>query len=246
MQRLQHLARTSASVVVRRLSAYGDLTSADVALLDTAGSRLARYPNRSELAREGQELRPLILLEGWACRQRVFPDGRRQVVSFFLPGDLIGSILDRDVEASPCSVIALTSIVAAEASSLRRALLEDENGLHAGLALACRAVEKLDQWSLLNHISRLGRQTAYERMAHLLLEFCERLETIGHVHSKSFTMPLTQEVLADALGLSIVHVNRTLQQLRRDGFLELRGAAVVLKDHAALEVIADYRPAQAE
>lgn len=231
----------SAGMVARRFAPLVKLSPADLALLDGTASRLVHYPSRTELLREGEDLRPLLLVEGWACRQRVFPDGRRQVMSFYLPGDLIGSVLDRRAQRSPSSLFTLTPVIAADASALRKALVDDQE-THAGLAQACRLSETFDEMCLLNHVVRLGRQTAYERMAHLLLEICDRLDQVGLVSNRSFTMPMTQEILADALGLSIVHVNRTLQQLRRDGLIELKGPAVVLKDDAALADIADYRP----
>jgi CRP-like cAMP-binding protein len=229
-------------VLVRRLADLGTLSSADVALLLGTGSRLNHVASRSELIRDGEDMSAFFLLEGWLCRQRVFPDGRRQVISFYLPGDVIGSIVDPSPRPSPCSLVALTPVVVADATPVRRALADDRESKHRGLADAGRRAEYLDQCSLMNHIARLGRQTAYERMTHLLLEIRGRLDAVGQVTRNSFTMPLTQEVLADALGLSIVHVNRTLQQLRRDELLELRGPSVVLKDYEALVAIADFRP----
>lgn len=235
------LSSASARMTARRFAPLADLSPADLALLDGAASRLVHLPPRTELLREGEELRPLILVEGWACRQRVFPNGRRQVISFYLPGDLIGSPVEGWARRSPSSLFTLTPVIAAETAGLGKALLEGRQA-HPGLLRACRLAELLDEICLLNHIARLGRQTAYERMAHLLLEIRDRLDQVGLVTDGSFTMPLTQEILADALGLSIVHVNRTLQQLRRDGLIELKGPAVVLKDGAALAAIADYRP----
>ena len=86
---------------------------------------------------------------------------------------------------------------------------------------------------------RLGRQTAYERMAHLLLELHGRLAEIGEARGESFHLPIKQEVLADALGLSLVHVNRTLQQMRRDGLIDMRGAQLTLLNRAVLEAASD-------
>jgi CRP-like cAMP-binding protein len=86
---------------------------------------------------------------------------------------------------------------------------------------------------------RLGRQTAYERMAHLLLELHARLTEIGEARGDSFNLPVKQEVLADALGLSLVHVNRTLQQMRRDRLVDMRGAQMTFLDRGALEAAAD-------
>ncbi len=93
---------------------------------------------------------------------------------------------------------------------------------------------------LVNQVVRLGRQTAYERVAHFLLELRERLAAVDRVQENRFSFPITQEVLADALGLSVVHMNRTMQQLRRDGLVEQRATAITLRDVPALASIADY------
>src|SRR5262249_10318746 len=92
-----------------------------------------------------------------------------------------------------------------------------------------------------------GRLTAYERVAHLLLELFHRLRPVGFTQGNRYLLPLTQEMLADALGLSVVHTNRTLQQLRRDRLIELNSSAVNILQPEALAELADYRqPAPAQ
>ena len=113
-------------------------------------------------------------------------------------------------------MVALTAVVVADAKALETAV-NNNPVLYPGLTLAVRLLSIYETLSLQDQVVRLGRQTAYERMVHLLLELRERLDTVDMVINNVFPMPLTQEVLADALGLSIVHVNRTLQQIRRDG-----------------------------
>jgi CRP-like cAMP-binding protein len=109
-----------------------------------------------------------------------------------------------------------------------------------GLLRAFLAATRLENMRLLDHVVRLGRQTAYERVAHFLLEMQDRLAAVGMGDRQRFPLPLTQELLADALGLSIVHVNRTLQQLRRDNLIEWRAGVVVLLQRELLVQIADY------
>jgi CRP-like cAMP-binding protein len=103
------------------------------------------------------------------------------------------------------------------------------------------AAEILEDALLLDHAVRLGRLTAFERVAHFLLELQQRLEIAGLGDRQRFPLPLTQEILADALGLSIVHVNRTLQQLRRTGLIELRSGVAILVQPDALAKLCDYR-----
>ena len=85
------------------------------------------------------------------------------------------------------------------------------------------------------HVVRIGRQTAYDRLAHIILELRNRLDAVGLVRDDSFELPLTQEMLADALGLTPVHVNRTLKKLKKDGQLEISEQLVKLIDRKSLE-----------
>ena len=112
-----------------------------------------------------------------------------------------------------------------------------------GVASACVRAVGLEETRLFDHIVRLGRQSAFERVTHLLLELHERLAVVGLAFENRFPLPLTQEVLADALGLSIVHVNRTLQQLRRGGLIDTRAGWVTLRDHEQMASLANFRPA---
>ena len=98
----------------------------------------------------------------------------------------------------------------------------------------------LDEAYLLHQIIRIGRQTAYERLVHVILELHSRSQAAGLCDETSFELPLTQEILADSLGLSIVHVNRTLQSLRREQLIEQRSSFITIKDRARMVMIAEY------
>jgi CRP-like cAMP-binding protein len=195
-------------------------------------------PSGHELIAEGDHLnRPTLLLEGWAVRQRVLSDGRRQIISFILPGDGFG-FCPRHDGVSLSSTVTLTPVAIA-----RMPLLSET--LHrippTALSRAARNMLSLEESCLVNETVRLGRQSAYERLIHLLLEFHDRLDAVGLVRDGAFTMPFTQEVLSDALGLSTVHTNRTLQQLRRERLIETHMPTIQLLDLHLLAEIADYR-----
>lgn len=227
-------------VVVRRLRLLGAGSDTELELVRSLGERRERYVAGEELVTEGDVIvRPRFILSGWACRQRVLPDGRRQIFSFLLPGDGIG--LDRRLSPELSTVTALTALETADADPVLDAV---EAGRAPGLARALAAIEPLEQKQLLDHLVRLGRQTAYERVAHFLLELQRRLEITGLGDNQRFPLPLTQEIMADALGLSIVHVNRTLQQLRRERLIELRSGVTILLQREQLADIADYRAQQ--
>jgi CRP-like cAMP-binding protein len=228
-------------VIVRRMRALGALSDAELDLLRALSERRERHTAGEELAPEGGlGGRPRFILSGWGCRQRVLADGRRQIFSFILPGDSVG--LSRRVGPELSTAVALTALETVDAEPVLEAA---QSGQAPGLARAIAGIEPLEQSRLLDHMVRLGRQTAYERVAHFLLELQRRLEIVGLGDSQRFPLPLTQEILADALGLSIVHVNRTLQQLRRERLIELRSGVAILLEREALTNIADYRPANA-
>jgi len=233
--------------VFRRLDALKPLSPGQAKRIEALGERFEAAPPGATLQGDGDALvRPTFILSGWACRQRLLPDGRRQIFSILIPGDAVGFCLGPS-PVSSASAVALTKIVLAtfEAPSYSpssSAPLSNGPSDSWGFAEHIRRSASLEEGLLLDHIVRLGRQTAYERTAHLLLELHWRLALIGQADERRFTMPLTQEVLADFLGLSIVHVNRTLQQLRRDRMIELSGSHVVMLDVPQLTVIADYQP----
>ncbi|AWB19913.1 Crp/Fnr family transcriptional regulator [Methylobacterium currus] len=246
---VESLARAPGApdAVLRRLSGYAPLAPDEAALLRQVTARPVLVPARTELMRDGEAApRPQVLLEGWACRQRLLADGRRQIIVVLLPGDLVG--LDQRRRPLPFgSVTTLTPAQICEAGALRECAAAsgtaqggETGGRETGLAAALRQAREMEELWLVNQVVRLGRQTAYERVAHFLLELRERLAAVDRVQENRFTFPITQEILADALGLSVVHMNRTMQQLRRDGLVEQRATAITLRDVPALVAIADY------
>jgi CRP-like cAMP-binding protein len=156
------------------------------------------------------------MLNGWAGWVRMLPDGRRQILRLLLPGDVGPSA--RGVTPD-CAVVALTRsrtavIGLADAPDLPR---------RQRIAEALRRLAQEEEADLFGQLVRLGRLSAYERTAHLMLSLFMRLQRAGEASGDTMDMPLTQEVLGDVLGLSVVHVNRTLKQLREEGLIVCRG-----------------------
>lgn len=246
---LQHDLRSAmgsvnpAEVVLRRLRSLAPLSEREAALVMNLGLHRQTNAPGAELYAQGAGMgRPKVLLSGWAARCRVLPDGRRQIFTFVLPGDAIG-LGWRSEPYALSATIGLTKTLTADASLLAEAVYERPAEFE-GLTAAANAAAALEETSLLDHIVRLGRQTAYERMAHLFLELRWRLAVVGLGNDRKFPMPLTQEILADALGLSIVHVNRTLQQLRREGLLEAKAGYVEILKPELMVMAADFRRPQ--
>lgn len=189
---------------------------------------------------EGRAATPRLILSGWACRQRTLADGQRQIFGFVLPGDSLGL----GTEPRPldeATTVALTRIECVDAVMLRE-ILSLQDPRHDRLRRALIAARRYEDICLLNHVVRLGRQSAMARIGHLLLELRDRLQRAGLCSSDRMHLPLTQEALADALGLSLVHVSRTLSQMKRSRLIAMQNGWLTILDEAYLRSVCDYDP----
>lgn len=208
---------------LQRLQAIAPLDEVSVGALRKAIDEATPAPLRRELLSEGHEITgKRLMVSGWAARVRLLADGRRQLISFLVPGDLFGNCgHPRPLAVS--TVLALTNVATADAP-------DGPQGLHEAYEMS-RAIEEAH---LLSQITRLGRLSALERIADLLLELYERLSLAGLAENGRFSLPLTQETVADALGLTSVHLSRTLQLARRNNEFDWRDGQVILNDPGAL------------
>jgi CRP-like cAMP-binding protein len=215
--------------VIRRLSGLVELSAADMLLLDAVSARRERHPRGATLHRPGQaECTPRLLLAGWAARVRTLTDGRRQIVSLLVPGDLLGVIAGPTPFAA-IETVALTPAVSAEASPLAEAVRERPER-HPALARAAELSEAAEIARLADHVVRLGAMAAGERTLHWFLELYTRLREAGMAGDGRCRVPLTQDAMGDALGLSLVHVSRTLRRLRLEGLAVLQHNLLILPD----------------
>ncbi len=176
---------------------------------------------------------PKLLVSGVVGEVRSIGDGRRQILRLRLPGDLLYAC---EYEA----VIALSRAHVADARPFLQVLNDPQ--APAGLRRAWLALGQADQDMLRDQLVRLGRMTANERVAHFLLETHHRLGRLGLTDGVTFHLPTTQEVLSDLIGLSVVHLNRTLQALRRSELISLRNGRVELLERDSLIGLCDWRP----
>ncbi|RYB04717.1 Crp/Fnr family transcriptional regulator [Lichenibacterium ramalinae] len=180
-----------------------------------------------------------ILLHGFAYRFKLLSDGRRQIHGLFVSGDLCRHIYGHLAGQGECGVRTLTpSLVASVQVTTLLAVMEE----HPRIAKALWANTVADDALLREWVVSLGRRTAYERMAHLFCEVFLRLRAVGQAEGESCDLPLTQMDLGDLMGLSTVHVNRVLQQLRRDGLIALKGSQLTIRDVGVLSRAADLDP----
>lgn len=232
----QSAHRKEVSPGLRRLAALTSLGETELIRIAFMAERTQRrIKARSELMREGDPIaRPLLILSGWAARMRTLSNGRRQLLSLLLPGDLVG--IGRGHQP-----VALSTIVALTDVAICHLPRQEEVEPDSGLSAAYDLSRTLDDHYMLAQIMRLGRLTAYERIADFLLELYERLEPAGVARGGSFPMPLTQELMGDAMGLTSVHVNRTLQTLRREGVVTIGNGMATLRQPAALAEMVGHR-----
>lgn len=216
-----------------RLEAFTQFSTDEIAAIERlSGANVQEVEARRDLIREGDNPRWVYLfLEGWACRYKALPDGRRQNVAFFVPGDLcdLNVFVLKEMDHS---VGAITRILVA---AIEPELFQEVITGYPRIARAFHRDELVKiaiqrEWTL-----NLGQRTAYERIAHLLCETFLRLEAVGLTADNGCELPLTQVDLADATGLTAVHVNRTLQELRSDGLIELRSRRLTIPDLDALK-----------
>ncbi len=194
---------------------------------------------RVDIVEEGEDPRAVnVVLSGWACRYRQFEDGRRQIISILLPGDCCDPhiyLLDRRDHA----IAALTQVAMARIPGPSMAELTLRSPALALAfhreALAGTAIQR--EWTV-----SLGRRSGAERLAHLFCELHARLAAVGLADETSCPMPLTQPDLADALGQTTVHINRTLQDLRAARLLTLKGRRLTVLDPDGLRHLAKFDP----
>ncbi|KGM33845.1 hypothetical protein P409_13540 [Inquilinus limosus MP06] len=181
---------------------------------------------------EGDRNPPLYTVaSGWAMRFKMLQDGRRQILSFILPGDVIG-FQAQFFETAVTSIEAITEV------SLCVVPHQDIAGLYQEqpeVAFRFAALTADQKRVMEEQLLSLGQRTALERVAALVLDLYGRADARDMVRGDSMPFPLTQQHLADALGISLVHANRTLKQLQRDGLFRIKGRRLQILDAAALE-----------
>jgi len=202
-------------------------------------SHTIRVRSDQTFIRHGQELKEsMLLLDGWMGRAKDLPSGQRQIAELHVGGDFVDlhgftlKRLDHDV-------ITLSECVVAVAPHERLKAMTEKfphlTRIYWFMTNLDAAVQR--EWTL-----SLGRRTAISRMAHLFCEMLVRLQIIGMTAGNSYDFPLTQIELSEALGLTPVHVNRTLQELRRMGLVEAENRRLKVLDLDALKSVADFDP----
>jgi CRP-like cAMP-binding protein len=224
---------------VARLRSFVDLSLPELQALRAVIEAEQSVKKRRDLVHDGYEFNKLCFVkDGFAARYKLMRNGKRQIVNFILPGDVVGlpgSFLDR----------AANSVIAVSDMKLQVCSLEAFVGLCCrrpkfGLALTWLAVQ--EGANCAERIIDIGRRTPIERLAHLLLEIHSRLAMVGCAEEAALNLPFTQEMMSDALGLSVPHLNRMLTRLRSEGMIALNDRRVEFLDLKAMALLAQFQP----
>jgi CRP-like cAMP-binding protein len=225
------------SQLARKLAGYVPLTHEELPVLRDIASATRSVRRRQDIVTEGKKYRALFLvLDGILMRYRILRDGRRQIVNLVIPGDFAG-VPGCFFDGALYSIKALTDATISTIPLYRLlALFDSHPRLAAKIfwSFSCEAAVYAE------HLIVVGRRSALERIAHFLLELLARLQVIGLADDRSYRIPLSQEVIGDALGLSLPYVNRVLRQLSDDGLVTIKDHKVVINDVEALSALADF------
>lgn len=228
-----------AAPLMRRLDALVELSLDDRMAIAEALTDVRTVRPRADLLRADDVIDGLsVVLDGFACRYKLLPDGRRQIVGFLVPGDFC-DLRVLVVERADHAVAALAPTTTA---SISRERLLSLIGSRARIARALWWSTLVEDAVLREWLVSVGQRSAIERVSHLLCELYRRLEAVGLAGDGRLELPVTQSELGDALGLSTVHINRTLRDLRGQGLIETNGKAYFIRDLTRLARVGIFSP----
>jgi CRP-like cAMP-binding protein len=223
---------------VTKLKGFAPLDDAECAMLAGVCETTRVVAPRHDLIREGDKPGPVyIVLEGWACRYKLLPEGGRQIMAFLMPGDFC----DMHVAVLDEMDHNIATITKARVSTVARARMEALIEATPTISPAFWRAQLVDEGTLRAWIVSMGRRGSIERVAHLMCELYIRAHNIGLANSDRLAFPLTQVVLADALGLTPVHINRVLRKLRVEGVMEIGRGELTIADPQKLARIAGFQ-----
>lgn len=225
------------SPFARKLGAFVALSDEEMSALDRLHGRRKTFAVGRDIVHQGQvNQSAYILATGWVCSYKILAGGTRQIIDFQIPGDFLGlrSVLFRtaDHNIEPVTLVEASEVLASD-------LLETFSKTPR-LATAVLWAASRDEAMVVEHLVGTGRRDAKERTAHFLLELGARLKLVGLGSTAGYACPLSQYMLADALGLSAVHVNRVLRELREAGLVTFQRGQVTFDDFEGVVRLADF------
>jgi CRP-like cAMP-binding protein len=202
--------------LIGKLSNYIDLPQADRTVLEALSRKPEHIAAHTDLIREGAAPDSVyLILTGWAYRYKVLPDGKRQIMDYFIPGDLT----DQRIFVLTRMDHSIATMTAASVVTIPAQTMIDLTDGHPQLAQALWWNTLVDEAITREWVVNVGQRKALERVAHLICEMFVRVRAVGLSEGTSFDFPITQTELADTVGLTLVHTNRMLQDLRAEGLI---------------------------
>lgn len=226
--------------LIRKMETITVLTEPEKSGLAGLPMRLKDFAEDTDLVREGDTPQEsCLILEGFICRYKLLGQGQRQIFSFLLPGDIA------DLQCLQLSVMdhSVGALVPGRCAYIPHVALRELTDRFPAIAAAFWRDTLIDAAIFREWLAGVGRRTAHQRIAHLICEVCTRLKCLKQIDDHIFDLPVTQAELGDALGLSTVHVNRVLQDLRRAGLITSKGRRLVIEDWPKLQEAGDFDPA---
>jgi CRP-like cAMP-binding protein len=225
--------------LVRKLERLAPLSDAEKQALAGAVARTRSLQPDADIIRAGE--RPTectVLLDGWACRYKLLPDGKRQITGFLIAGDVcdLSGLLMGTMDHS------VGTLTAASVAVIPRDLLMGLMDSYPSLARALWQETLIEASIAREWVLNVGRRSGDQRIAHLLCEIGSRLRSVSRMSGHTFACPITQAEIADATGLSSVHVNRMLQDMRSEGLLVWKGNMINVLDWKRLQESAAFSP----
>jgi CRP-like cAMP-binding protein len=225
--------------LIRKLETFAELSEEEKRALQEAVGPTRSYGSHEDLIREGDQSSGVpVVISGFACRHKMLPDGRRQIIGYFLPGDMCDArvfILKRMDHT--ISTLSPTTI-----SLLPRDSILELTSRYPRITRAFWWNTLVEEAIVRQWLVNIGQRTALERLAHLFCEIYVRLQVVGLATAAGCELPVTQSELADTVALSTVHVNRTLKELRRVGLVSMSSKSLVIHDLPGLRALAMFDP----
>lgn len=226
----------SRSALVTKLETVARLTEEDRSALVALGDDPREMGARRNVIREGERPDHVhLMVEGWAARYKLLADGTRQITAFLIPGDFC----DLHVTILGEMDHSITTLTRAKVAYIPRSKM-DALTERPRLTKAFWWATLVDEAVLRAWIVNVGRREAFEAIAHLMCELYVRMKNVGLTDGHCFDLPLTQEELGDALGLTPVHVNRVLQRMRGDELISFKGGVLTIHDYRRLEAASGF------
>lgn len=224
--------------LVAKLETVARLSAGDREALAALSVNVREMDARRTIIREGERPDHVhLMLEGWAARYKLLANGSRQITAFLIPGDFC----DLHVTILGEMDHSIATLTRARVAYVPRRKME-EVAERPSLVRAFWWSTLVDEAVLRSWIVNVGRRDAFEAIGHLMCELYVRLCNVGLTDDHSYDLPLTQEELADALGLTPVHVNRVLKRMRADGLISLTRGALVIHDYRRLQAASGFNP----